>query len=270
MRSRLFASMSILAVAIVAGCDQASILSTLTPPEAEASAKKYVDLLRTSAFAQIETDMDPSIRGPDLRDTLAKMAELVPAGQPASTKVVGVNVFTGPNASTTNITLEYEYPSKWLLFNVATKKEGDIVTIVGFHVNPIPDSLENLNRFTLSDKTLPQYLMLACMVVVPLFTLYVLVLCVRTRFTRRKWPWILFIICGLGKLTMNWTSGEWQLMPVAFQLFGVAVAAPSYGPWTLSVSLPVGALAFFLRRRPDAASPTLQSTGPTKTLEPTA
>jgi asparagine N-glycosylation enzyme membrane subunit Stt3 len=66
---------------------------------------------------------------------------------------------------------------------------------------------------------------------------------------RRKWLWILFILFGFGKLSINWTTGQWGVMVLAAQLFSASAAAAYFGPWIVSVSLPVGAVLFLIKRR---------------------
>lgn len=91
----------------------------------------------------------------NVRDTFTKMASIFPTENPESIKVVGAHTFRGQEYSTTDIPPEYQFPSKWLLVSVATRKEGDLSTVIGFHVNPMPDSLENLNKFSLLGKGVP-------------------------------------------------------------------------------------------------------------------
>jgi len=160
--------------AVLVGCDEASLMRKWTPPGAESAAQGYVELLRQGQFDHIEHDAEPSIVDAHSRDTLAKMAAIFPAGTPQSIKVVGGHVFHGPAYSTTDITLEYQFPSKWLLAQITTQQKGAVSSIIGFHVNPIPDSLENLNKFTLAGKSPTQYLTLICSVSSLLFALYVL------------------------------------------------------------------------------------------------
>jgi hypothetical protein len=83
---------------------------------------------------------------------------------------------------------------------------------------------------------------------VPLITLWALVSCVRTKLKGRKWPWVLFILLGIGKFAVNWTTGAWEFAPISVQLFGASATAPFYGPWTVAVSLPLGAIAFLAFR----------------------
>jgi len=243
---RLFA---VIFLVVIGGCDQATMMKTMTPAEDEQAARGYIDLLRTNQFARIEEDLNPDIKTPNVHDTLIKMAALIPSQDPQSVKVVGSNISQSPELYQSNITFEYQFPNKWLLANVARQKKDGVTTIIGLNVTPISDSLENLNKFTLSGKSPLHYAVLFAVVLVPLFTLFVLVLCIRTRMKRRKWLWIILIILGFGKFTINWTTGQWSITPLAIQLFGASTYSPPYGAWVLSASLPLGAILFLLVRK---------------------
>jgi hypothetical protein len=245
---RYFNFVAVACCLVLAGCNQSAMMKWFTPAADEAVARKYVDLLQQRKFEQIERDLDPSLVDSTLQDRLAKMAAMFPLDSPRSAKVVGAHVFHGPEFSRTNITLEYEFPSAWLLVDITTQRKGDVFTIVGFHVNPISDSLENLNKFTLIGKGIVQYSVLAMAVFATLFSLYVLVLCLRTKNIKRKWLWAIFILIGVGKLAVNWTTGQWTFQTLAFQVPCGTASAQLYGPWTVAVSLPLGALVFSLRR----------------------
>jgi hypothetical protein len=236
-------------VIILLGCSQANILQKFASPEDQTIAKNYIDLLRHQQFGDIEKAIDPSISAPSLHNTLVKMGALFPLQEPASVTLVGVRSMHMSGADTKNITFEYAFSGKWLLVNVAVKKQDGVSTIVGFNVIPQPASLETQNRFTLSDKSWVQHLILIAVVIVPLLTLYALVLCVMTKIKGRKWPWILFILFGIGRIAVNWTTGQFTFTLLSVQLLGASAFAPLYEPWTLAVSLPLGAIFFLLLRR---------------------
>jgi hypothetical protein len=237
------------ALLMLAGCSQEELLQKFSTPEDQAVAKGYIDHLRARNFQEIEKAIDPSIRTPDLRDTLTKMAGLIPAGEPNSIKLVGAQRHTAPAATLVNTTFEYNFGDKWFLANVAIQDKNGTKTIVGLNVNPLRQSVESLNRFALSGKTGTQYLVLGAAVTVVLVSLYALILCVRTKPLRRKWLWMLFILFGFGKIAVNWTTGEWEIALLAVQLLSASALAPLFGPWTIAVSIPVGALVFLYYRR---------------------
>lgn len=66
------------------------------------------------------------------------------------------------------------------------------------------------------------------------------------------WAWIIFILLGIGKISINWATGEWTIVPLSIQLFSVPAFAAFNGPWIIAASLPLGAIMFIARtmRRP--------------------
>jgi hypothetical protein len=250
MKRPILASVGLggLFLAVLSGCDQATLMKKMTPQEDEAITRRYVDDLRQNRFDQIEQDLDPGLKDSNMHGTLASMAAMFPALEPVSTKVVGFRSFLG-NVRRTEITLEYEFPQKWLLAEVVMQKSGGVTTIVGLHVTPIADSLENLNRFTLVGKGATQYAILSLAVLAPLFSLYVFVLCIKTRIGKKKWLWLIFIVLGIGKLVVNWTTGQVFFTPLAIQVPAAGANAQLYGPWLVYVSIPLGALIFLIMRK---------------------
>jgi hypothetical protein len=169
---------------------------------------------------------------------------------PTSVTLVGANRFSSGSAGTVlNLTFEYQFGSQYLLTNVATKTKRGVMTIVGFRVQPETASLETQNQFRLSGRSALQYAVLGGAIIAAIFTLVVLVICIRTKMKRRKWLWILFVLFGFGKLSVNWATGQWGVMVLAAQLFSASGTAAFFGPWIVSVSLPVGAVIFLINRR---------------------
>src|SRR5262249_3844824 len=133
---------------------------------------------------------------------------------------------------------------------VAMERRDGKLLFRGMQFVPRNGSLAAENDFTLSGKGSLHYAVLALAVAVPLFIVYALVLCIRTKFERRKWLWGIFVLVGLVQFPLNWSTGETEVTPVSFQVLGAGVmkAGPA-APWMLTVSMPVGAIVFLLRRR---------------------
>jgi hypothetical protein len=261
LNTRLIFPIGILLL-LLSGCNQNNLnnlIKKIATPEDEAMATNCVTLLQQNKFDQIEKVLDPSIKTPTTRDTLARMAEMIPVQEPKSIKILGVDkYYAASNSSNYEIDFTFEYqfpsPSRWVLINITTQRKDGNLTIITLNVRPLKDSLENLNKFTLTGKNLFQDTIFAFAVLIPLFTLYALVLCIRTKMKKRKWLWIIFIILGLGQFTVNWTTGQWHFSPLSFTLFGVTAAAPLYMTWFISISLPLGAIVFLIRRKKIIAS----------------
>jgi hypothetical protein len=235
-------------ILLLAGCSQEDLLQKFSSSEDQAEAKGYIAQLSNHEYEAIERAADPSIKNASLHQTLEGMAALIPSEPPKSVKLVGAHTFHASDTTTVNTTFEYEFSGKWLLINVAIQQKGDSRTLVGFHVIPRSQSLEVENKFSLAGKNAIQYIVLGLAVIAPGLTLYALVACIRTKVLGRKWLWILFILFGFGKFSVNWTTGQWGTQLLAFQLFSAGAFAQLYGPWIVSVSVPLGAILFLVRR----------------------
>jgi hypothetical protein len=235
-------------------------MKKVVPPADEAFARERTDLLRQKRFEQIQRELDPSISDANTEETLKTMAEMFPSEEPKSVKVVDIKFLRHEESRTHSLTLEYEFSDTWLLVNIAIKRLNGASTIAAFNVTPIPDSLENVNRFSLAGKNGPQYLVLILALAAPIFSLYVLVVCLRTKNQRFKWLWAIFILFGVGALSINWTTGELGFTPLAVRIPCASITAvPAYGPWAIIVSLPLGAFLFMARRSANAMANESQS-----------
>jgi hypothetical protein len=240
----------VLGAAIVsAACSQGAMLQKFTSAEEQATARAYIDQLRHHDFSEIEKAAAGSISGPSLEPALNQMAALIPADPPISVQLVGAQRFSSTSAGTdVNLTFEYHFPSRYVVASVATKAKNGQLSIIGLHVYPESESLESQNKFRLSGKSALQYGVLVYAIAVALFTLVALVICARTKMKRGKWLWIVFILFGLGRFTVNWTTGQWGFVILHAQLFSAGAQAGFFGPWILSVSLPIGAVLFLFYR----------------------
>ncbi|MEO8466487.1 MAG: hypothetical protein ABI640_14175 [Gammaproteobacteria bacterium] len=244
-------------LAVVAGCSRQDPRLTQVPAADQALALYYVDQLRARNFDAIDRGAIPSVRGPRLYDALLKMVEALPDNKdaPTSRQLVGAQVSTSPEGATTSLVFEYDFSGKWVLANVALLRKPDAVSLVALSVRAIPESLEERHRFRLAGKSPVHYVVLALAILFPLLTLYALIACARTKRSWTKMLWVLFILFGIGSFSINWTTGETLFSPYAIRLFGLSVASVLYGPWFLSVSFPLGAVAFLVRRALTARAP---------------
>jgi hypothetical protein len=269
--SRLSQALALTLLCALIGCDRTSMMRKMIPAQDATLAEHYMDAIRHKEYETVEQHADPSIAGPDLRNSLADLAAIFPdsAEDPASVKPVAMNLFRKAGGATnTSITLEYEFSQEWVLAEVTTQKVDGIVTITGVHAKSIPESVESQNGFNLKDKGLSQYFVLLLAIATPLFTLYALILCIKTRIEKRKWLWMVFILVGVGRLTVNWTTGQLYVMPFAVHLLSGGASAFGYAPWMIYVSLPIGAIIFFVYRDSISASSDAQLGSPTG--EPTS
>lgn len=209
-----------------------------------ALAEMYFKMLRDGRYDEIENTVDPSIRTADFRAGFDALAATIPREEPLSAKPILGQSKCQDGVCDTHVIIEYKYRDELLLFNVVLHDTGTRTSIEGMSCRVIPGSIIARNEFRFSGKGVGQYTILALAILFPLFSLSVLVICIRTTPGNQKWLWIPFILIGFSQLGVNWTTGQFDFKPIAIQLLSASASAEQYEPWRISISLPVGALLF--------------------------
>jgi hypothetical protein len=243
-----FLIVSLVTLALITGCNDSAQLEKRAPQDV-ALVKSWFELLRRGDVDQVEDLVDPSMQDSIPHSLFVELAATIPRESPNSVKPVFVETRCEEGVCKEGIVLEYKYTAERLLFNLSLVKESSSLSIVGIRLTVVPDSFMKDNEFTLSNKGLKQYLILTLAIVAPILSLYTLVLCVRRLSGTRRWLWAVFVLLGFGKVVINWTTGELQYDFRTIQLLSVDAFSVPYGPWIISVSLPIGAILFLFKYR---------------------
>lgn len=224
--------------------------SSLVPKEEMNFARDYLDRFMARDFDYVSGLLDPEIAAGASPEQFEQMLSYLPEGERLSTDLIGSQVNTTNGVWTGNFTFEYQFEGGWAVANAAIKRAQGKISIIGLNVYRTSGSQEELNRFSLAGKSAIHYAVLAMSVAVPLFILVTLMFCIRTPIQKRKWLWILFILFSISSISLNWTTGVYQIKIMQFQLFGAgATFASEYSPLLLTVGIPLGAIVFWFRRR---------------------
>jgi hypothetical protein len=238
------------AAVLLPACDQTALFDSIVPKEESRIAQDLVNKIATRDYPAIEAALDPALRTPDLHARLEEMTKSLPTGSPKSARVVGSNTLSKTAATTYHFTIEYEYPNSWLLAAVLLERREGKLVLQGINFVPRTQAMAAENRFTLEGKKPIHYVVIVMAVAIPLFILYALVVCVRTKMQKRKWLWVLFVAVSVVQFHFNWTSGEWNVQFLSFMLLGAGFAkAGPVAPWVFTLAFPLGAILFLYRRQ---------------------
>lgn len=244
----------LLALFMLAACDQRAIIAENTPPDVLKQAHWFFDMLRKGDIAALErvTVNAPGMTDPQRRAALEQMASDFPKTEPESSEVLGlhVNFPLGGKAKRTQLVIEYRIgkPSVLATVNIERWSEHDL-RVVSAHYEVLPASFAEMNAFTLTGKDLVDYLILAGAILVPLFSAGTAVFIWLRPNLRRKWLWVPLSLLVILKVDLNWTTGVTEYQPFYLGIFPITVDLQShYGPWLFQLSLPIGALIFWVIR----------------------
>jgi hypothetical protein len=247
--------LTLLVLAGLTGCfDQKALLQKLVPEGEDRDARHFLELVRDGRMPEARAMLHPTVSPEDIDSGLELLRQLFNRSKWIEVETIGYAKFWSTSLAgtqTTTIRLSYQIRMEkhWAAGNIFFLEDGGGRKISSARFDPVPDSLAVIHAFRFPGKGLLHFAVLLLAIGIPAFSLATLVVCVRTR-VRRKWLWILFILLPVGKLSLNWTTGEWNAQWLAFQLLGAsALRASLYSPWMIGVSFPLGAALFLLNRQ---------------------
>jgi hypothetical protein len=162
------------------------------------------------------------------------------------TSIFGDNGFT-------NYGIEYEYKAgdKFIYFTFGIREQSGKLTVTSFDGRITDESLATLHAFDIKDKGFLHFLFLYLAILIPIFIIVTLIFAIRTKLTK-KWLWIIGILFGFIKFSINWTTGQ-----VGFSLINISILGTGFSksgiiaPWIISFSLPIVAVLFWYKRYSD-------------------
>lgn len=240
----------VLLLPILTACNYNDMLAKLAPKEESAFAKNYLESVRIKDFNAVKKSLKPELVTSDVDAKITEVANYFPLGDPIEIKQIGAQTYQSGDQLQATLTYQYQFPKDWAVGTVILSKSKNVVVVEGFNVTRLSKSLQETNAFNLANKTPIHYLFLTLAVLIPIFVLTVLILCIRTTIPKKKWLWVLFVLVGFVGFTLNWTTGELNYQVLSFHFFGAgAVSAGPYSPWFITISLPIGAVVFLLKRK---------------------
>jgi len=238
------------ATTLLSGCNYDETLNKLMPKAESELAKQLFEDLRNRKYENLKKYLSKELLTPDIESKLSQAASFFPEGEPIEVKPIGANIHSTQDKWLARLTYQYRFQNGWAVANILLEKENENLVVKQLHVARSTKPLEEIYAFNLKDKTAVHYVFLALVIAIPLLTLYALVLCVKTPMSKKKWPWVVFILLGFTTISLDWTTGHIAYQLLSINLFGAGVVRPSpYAAWILTISIPVGAIVFLFKRK---------------------
>lgn len=259
----------------VARYGQTADFSSFVPKNQIAAAEHLVDMVRERRFDEARAAVDPSIRNADPA-VLEKMAGFFPKGEAFTVRVMNWQTqwHTQVNGPTTGRTLlQLCYVLKHggaVVASVMFARDGESLSITAVNFLPVTEQQLHANDLDLRSMNGFQTLILLAAVLLDTFAIATFVICLMGPGPRWRvrWLWAILTLFGIFKLNAVWTTGATSFVLMAFMLPPAGmVQMPAGSPWVFGLSLPVGAVLYWIvrvsrgwnrRDEPEAVAPAMQ------------
>ncbi len=252
---------------LLCACSAEPDVTNRVPQDQFGFASQFVSQIQAGAVDAALTSLDPSVDRDRARAFLENAAESFPKRPILATRVIDwVQVFQNsqgvvstvssgaPNEITRyRMVLRYVFSDSDaldVLFVLAPSDQSYFVSLVNFQPRTQADI--DANAFLAPGKSILNYIYFLAALAIFAFILATLYFCVRGPAPRWRWRWlwVLFILLGIGRFSMVWTTGNLTISPLGAVLFGLEFRKLGvFGPWVFFTGLPVGAIVFWIFRR---------------------
>lgn len=241
---------ALILIMLLAGCSRTEILEKMAPDDMKAQAIEILEGLRKGNGEETFALLPESVKDEAAKQALAELAIVIPDEDYTNLTFVNYQWRRTNGEAYHYFLFEYDFDGKYLLADITFWKNEDEAFIVGINAQKNDISIIEASKFNFKDTGIVHYGFLAAVTIFPVFSIWSLVVCIRTKGLKRKWGWCIFILIGFMSFKLNWSTGQWGWQPLSFQLLsGSATSAGAYGPWILGFSVPVGAVAFWDKRK---------------------
>lgn len=240
---------------VMAACSSEEISESMIPDNVRGKLNSINDAIVNRNDDVIRRLVPDSMSDKEFDAGLEKIFNSLPRGAYVDRELVGfkktwLKTTSGIDRTTYQAGYQFHYTGGWLYVRLQMYVENEEVVLQKLNTTPINDSLQNINAFTFSGKPLINYMMFALAVLIPLFIVTTFIACFRMRNLKRRKRWLVFVLLGIGGITLNWTTGALVTKFLSVRLLGAGFwMSSTIAPVALSVGLPLGAILFWVFRQ---------------------
>ena len=237
---------------------------SLTPKNDLAFAEVFVQDIRAHNFDAAYAMIDRSYRPHDFA-IFEKMRAVIPHARWQRTRVASWAKSYGRDGTITRLTLFCEFDSGGAVRAIYTLIDDNTgLKIAGVNFTYFTSKALHANDFMLAQVWEGgRWFVVSIAILIDAFAFATFGFCILGPAPRWRWRWLWLIatLFGAIRLSMDWTTAELYLVPLAVRAPpAVLELSQVYAPWVLAIHVPVGALAYWIWRRYKSAAGSLPFT----------
>ena len=243
-------------VNILTACSLNDVMDTLMDDKITSYSDQMINLILEKDSDAFYVELHADVTQKANLEAVSNIFSQLPNDTPISSELIDYRFtsFAGTDGNRTDHSIEYQYQfsETWMHIKLDIREENKTYQVYGFYFTPMARSIQEINKFDITEATPIELIILTLMIIFPAFMFYTfyVVFKLRKQLVKRK-RWMFFVLLGFGGIIYNWTTKFMGLKLFTVGLFGAGFYAPGlYGPVTLSLYFPIGAALFwFFKKR---------------------
>jgi hypothetical protein len=246
-----FYLLTVLLFIILTGCNFKLDYKKIVPITIDRFANEFIGFVHKGNIDTCLSLVLPEMNTDEARKFLQNCYSNINSLNLDSVKIINANKTSlmGKDGFT-NYWIDYEYNTnpKFLYIKIGIREQNGRLTVTAFNGNILDESLSKTYNFTFKDKGIKHFLFFCISILVPVFILFTLFFAIKTKLNK-KWLWIIGIILGFTKFSINWTTGQVGFSLINFMILGAGIIkSGNVAPWILSFSIPIVSIIFWIRK----------------------
>ena len=224
---------------------------------ADIFARAFIDKIISGQLESAFLDVDVEVLNDAAKEFFINESQIFDDAVVEKYRVVEVNYtsIVSTNAGKVinyRLGYEYEFEKGIALFTTVIKENEGKLTVFVFNRQFLPAPLAELTKFTFVNRSAFHYIFLTFCILVPLFVIITFIVMLFAKMKAKKkiiWA-LLILLVAFPKFMLNWGDGQFGFSLINIQLLGGGFTKPTlYSAWILSFSIPIGAIAFWIKRK---------------------
>ncbi len=245
----MWRSIVVLLGLLVTACIQQSEVAPRVPKEVLSLAENYMDLMLKGESNKVKRMLSPEFSNEKSQVIVDKQAELLKKRELVSAQLIDYYPSGTEFGIRHQLTYQLQFKDGWVLSNILVDQVENMRLISGSRFKSTWLPVQEINKFTFEHKGWKHYAVIIWALVSIGLVAYAFWRLIWAK-VPRKWLWFMLIFVGIGTGVFNWTTGEMTLKVVSIHIPIVKMYQTAlYTPYQLSLSLPLGAIAFLMRRK---------------------
>ena len=236
---------------LIVGCSSADLLNP--PQKIDNYSKQFVSVLKTEWLDSALKYIDTSIVNQAGKDFLTKVSEDLKYKGLKSVKVLSYKTtsnWSTNHAYNISYTTEYEfnYDNYYYGFIITIKEEENKLSIIGFNGNKFDRPISEINKLSSSNLGLSHIIFIILSIAIVGFIIFSIIDIAKSEI-KKKWIWIIISLIGFCGISLNWTTSDIDFKLLTIKLLGIGFSrAGDFAPWILSISIPIGAIIYWIKK----------------------
>jgi hypothetical protein len=245
MRTRPVALLLLLVGSACGTYDPASRVN----PEQDEFGRRFVESVWTNDLEFLDQLSPRVLQVPGVMDRLYEFRSRLPGDGPGEVRLVDAGPAHGDGWRYQPLVYQLQADGQWARFALVVMERDGQRFIDRFEAQALPASMHELHALTFRGKSWTHLVFVGLAAFALLFSVAAAVRVARTRMGGR-WLWVALALLGVGRVSLNWTTGQVMTQPLVVLLLPTAwVKHGPVDPWIVSFAFPIGAIVVWERCR---------------------